>query len=69
MQSTLHSNWSVTNLLAELRDFRRIDDGTDLLAFRLVDALPMRSVYIYLYGEDPDLIHFDLEDESADADE
>jgi hypothetical protein len=57
----------VSELLAELHDFRRGDDGSDLLAFRLVGASPHRSVYVYLYGEDPDLIHFDLEDELAET--
>jgi hypothetical protein len=33
MRDNLRSNWSVPGLLAGLRDFRRADDGTDLLAF------------------------------------
>ncbi len=65
MRDNLRSNWSVPELLVELRDFRRADEGADLLAFRLVGALPQRSVYVYLYGENPELIHFDLEDESV----
>ena len=65
MRDNLYSNWSVSGLLAQLSDFRRADNGNDLLAFRLVGTLPYRSVYVYLYGEDPDLIRFDLEDESA----
>jgi hypothetical protein len=67
MRDNLHSNWTVPGLLAGLRDFRRADDGTDLLAFRLVGALSQRSVYVYLYGENPDLIHFDLEDETVET--
>jgi hypothetical protein len=65
VQDNLRSNWSVSELLAELRDFRRVDDGSDLLAFRLIGSYPQRSVYVYLFGENPDLIHFDLEDEFA----
>jgi hypothetical protein len=64
MGNNLRSNWSVRNLLAELSEFQRTDDAGDNLAFRLVGAIPDRSVYVYLYGEDPDLIHFDLEDNS-----
>jgi hypothetical protein len=69
MRDNLRSNWSVPQLLAGLRDFHRTDHGGDLLAFRLAGAAPQRSVYVYLYGEDPDLIHFDLEDESAETGE
>ena len=65
VQDNLRSHWSVPELLAQLPDFRRVDDGSDLLAFRLAGAFPHRSVYVYLYGENPDLIHYDLEDESA----
>jgi hypothetical protein len=57
----------VSKLLAELRGFRRVDDGSDLLAFRLVGVFPQRSVYVYLYGENPDLIHYDLDDASAET--
>src|SRR5262245_24763703 len=67
MKDKLRSNWSVSALLAELPAFRRVDGGADLLAFRLAGAVPQRSVYVYLYGEDPSLIHFDLEDESAET--
>jgi hypothetical protein len=67
MQDNLRSNWTVSGLLAELPGFQRADDGSDLLAFRLVGASPQRSVYVYLYGQDPDLIHFDLEDTSAET--
>jgi len=65
MQDNLRSNWSVSALLAGLREFRRSDDGSDLLAFRVFGSIPHRFVFVYLYGNDPDLIHFDLEDESA----
>lgn len=64
MEDHLSSNWSALGLLAALIEFRRIDDGSDLLAFRLAGEIPQRSVYVYLYGEDPAAIHFDLEDES-----
>ena len=67
MPNNLHSNWSVPELLAGLRHFRRADDGSDLLAFRVVGDFPHRAVFVYLYGKDPDLIHFDLEDESRET--
>jgi hypothetical protein len=69
LRDKLYSNWSVSELLAQFSEFRRTDDGNDILAFRLAGNLPQRSVYVYLYGEDPDLIHFDLEDELAETDE
>ena len=59
-----HSNWSVHGLLDKLHGYRRIDRGGELLAFRLAGNSPSRSVYVYLYGEDPGAIHFDLEDSS-----
>jgi hypothetical protein len=62
MGDMLRSNWSITVLLTALHEFRRSDDGVDLLAFRLEGAIPGHSAYIYLYGDDPNLIHFDLED-------
>lgn len=65
MRDNLRSKWSVPQLLEALPDFARTDDGTDLLACRLVGAIPRHSVYVYLYGNDPGLIHDDLEDESA----
>jgi hypothetical protein len=67
MRDILRSNWSIAVILAELPEFRRIDDGTDLLAFRLAGAIPRRSAYVYVYGKDPDLIEFDLEDESVET--
>ena len=62
MSDKLRTNWTIEPLVAALRDFRRTDDGTDLLAFRVADRVPRRSVYVYLYGDDPDRINFDLED-------
>jgi len=52
-----------------LHDFQRTDDGADLLALGVAGVMPQRSVYFYLYGDDPDLIHFDLEDESVETGE
>ncbi len=69
MRDILQTNWSVEPLLETLRDFRRIDDGSDLLAFHVVGVAPQRAVFVYLYGEDPDLIHYDLEDEAVDTGE
>lgn len=56
------SQWSVPGLLAKLSGFRRVDRGDEMLAFRVVGDVPDRSVYIYLYGDDPAAIHFDLEE-------
>jgi hypothetical protein len=56
------SNWSVQGLLAGLAGYRRVDRGGELLAFRVAGGSASRSVYVYLYGEDPAAIHFDLED-------
>jgi len=58
------SNWSVAGLLLKLPRFRRVDKGGELLAFRLAGNTPGRTVYVYLYGEDPSAIHFDLEQET-----
>ena len=69
MRDNLHSNWTIQEILAILPEFRWIDDGGDLLAFRLAGVVPHRSVYVYLYGEDPRLISFDLEDESVETGE
>ena len=68
MKDLLRTNWTIEALLAALGDFRRTDDGVDLLAFRVAGG-SRRSVYVYLYGDDPDLIHFDLEDESVESGE
>jgi hypothetical protein len=50
MADALHSNWTVAQVLAALQGLRRIDDGFDLLAFRVAGASPTRAVYVYLYG-------------------
>jgi hypothetical protein len=55
--------------MAALPDVRRIDDEADLLAFRVAGASPTRAAYIYLYGDDPNVISFDLEDESVNTGE
>lgn len=59
------SNWTVAGLVAKLPEFRRVDQGAELLAFRLAGDAPGRTVHIQLYGEDPAAIHFDLEDLNA----
>jgi hypothetical protein len=56
------SRWSVHGLLTTLNGYRRVDRGSEALAFRVVGDSPARSVYVYLYGDDPAAIHFDLED-------
>lgn len=56
------SLYSVHGLLAKLPGYRRVDRGGEVLAFRVAGDSPARSVYIYLYGDDPAAIHFDLED-------
>lgn len=66
MSDPLRSNWSLDNLLAQLPGLRRVDDGGDLLAFRVAGLSPSRTAYVYLYGDDPALIHYDLEDPSID---
>lgn len=66
MKKTMGSTWTVAGLAHCLREYRRIDDGTDNLSLSIEGDFPHRSVYIYLYGEDPDLIHYDLEDMSID---
>jgi hypothetical protein len=65
MADALDSNWSVPQLLAALPDVRRVDDGADLLAFRIAGESPSRTVYVYLYGGDPGRISFDLEAPTA----
>jgi hypothetical protein len=60
--NALESNWTVPEVLAALPGLRRVDDGTDLLAFRVAGASPTRTAYVYLYGGSRDLISFDLED-------
>ena len=62
----LRSDWTVAQVLNALSGAQRIDDGIDLLAARVVGTIPNRSAYVYLYGDDPSLISFDLEDEASD---
>jgi len=64
---SLETNWSVENLVSRLPEFRRFDDGRDLLVFYLVGKKPHRFVYIYLYGDDPDAVYYDLEDDSIET--
>ena len=61
------SNWTVSGLLSKLPRFRRVDLGAEHLAFRLAGNTPGRTAYVYLYGEDPADIHFDLEEDAAPA--
>ncbi|MBL8740106.1 MAG: hypothetical protein JNK04_03395 [Myxococcales bacterium] len=56
------SSWHVDQLLAALSQFDRIDDAADDLAFRIGAPSAQRTMYVHLYGGDPWLIHFDLED-------
>jgi hypothetical protein len=69
MDDALHSNWTVSQVLAALRGVRRVDGGSDLLAFRVAGASPTRTAYVYLFGSDPGLISFDLEDQAAEIGE
>lgn len=69
MDKALYSIWTVPQVLAALPRLRRLDDGSDLLAVRVAGASPTRTAYIYLYGGDPDVISFDLEDETAESGE
>jgi hypothetical protein len=64
-----HSNWTVPQVLTALPELRRVDDGSDLLAFRVIGASPNRAAYVYLYGGAPDLISYDLEDKAAETGE
>jgi len=66
MRDPLDSNWSVDAILPELAGYRRVDDGGDLLAFRMAGPASNRFLFVYLYGSDPDYIHYDLEDPSVD---
>ncbi len=69
MAEIVGSRWSIPQILTALPGLRRLDDGTDLLACRVAGFSPPRAAYIYLYGDDPNVIRFDLEDESADTSE
>src|SRR6266851_3437008 len=68
MADKLRSNWKLDDLLQHLSAYRYYDVG-GLLECRLGGINPTRTAYVYLYGEDPNLIHYDLEDESAQTDE
>jgi hypothetical protein len=69
MADPLDSNWTVPQVLAALPGLRRVDDGDDLLAFRVAGACLTRTAYVYLYGGTPELISFDLEDEAVETGE
>lgn len=62
MADALHSKWTIPQVLAAFPDVVRVDSGGDLLAARVRGSIPTRTVYLYLYGNDPDAISFDLED-------
>jgi len=61
----LQSNWSIPEVLAAVPNYRRTDDGVDLLACRIAGEHEGRAVYLFLYGADPDSIHYDLEESTA----
>lgn len=65
MVDPLHSNWTVPQVFAALSGLRRVDDGSD----RVTGVSPTRSGYVYLYGGNPDLISFDLEDDAVETGE
>jgi len=65
----LESNWTIGDILSRLPGYRRVDDGGDLLAFRITGFHGRRAAYVYLWGENPDLIHYDLEDPSVGSGE
>lgn len=67
MKKVTCSHWTTAGLAHSLREFRRLDDGTDNLAFSIAGDCANRSAYIYLYGDDPFSIHYDLEDASVDT--
>jgi hypothetical protein len=67
LADALRSNWEAQDLLSELARYPRADDGTDRMAFRIKSTSSARTMYVYLYGGQPDLIHFDLEDPTSDA--
>ena len=66
MPDPLATNWSLNTVLQSLPDVNRVDDGSDLLAFRVAGTHPTRTAYVYLYADGLDTIAFDLEDESID---
>jgi len=60
------SFWTIAGVAKCLGEFRRIDDGSDFLALCVAGDCPHRTAYIYLYGEAPESIHFDLQDASVE---
>ncbi len=68
MTDNLRSNWKMDDLLQQLSAYRLQDVG-GLLEHRLAGCHSTRTAYIYLYGEDPNLIHYDLEDAAAQTNE
>ena len=69
MTDPLTTNWSLDTLLGSLPGLRRVDDGGDLLAFRVAGTHPTRTAYVYLYASGRDTISFDLEDERVETGE
>lgn len=69
MKDNLDSNWEISTILESLPESRRVDDGRDLLACGVKGAHASRTAYIYLYGENPDEISYDLEDIASDSKE
>lgn len=68
MTDKLRSNWEINDLLQHLPEYRHQDVG-GLLEYRLAGSHPTRTAYVYLYGENPNLIHYDLEDPTVDTGE
>lgn len=56
------------DLLLQLSVYRHQDVG-ELLERRFAGCHPTRTAYVYLYGEDPHLIYYDLEDVAAQTNE
>ena len=69
MDDSLRSNWEIPQIVSALPGLRRVDEGGDLMACRIAGKHHTRTAYVYLYGGTPDLISFDLEDESVETDE
>jgi hypothetical protein len=68
-KANFESLWTVDELLLDLGEFQRVDDGVDLSAFTLAGMIRNRNVYVYLYGPKVDTICYDLEDWSLDTGE
>ena len=69
MSDPLATNWSIDTILGELPEVRRVDDGSDLLAFVAAGTHPSRTAYVYLYSDGLNTIAFDLEDERVETGE